>query len=90
MIRRSTGSVDVQQPWSRPPAMRYLGWALIMCAALLILGGVYRAQSNMLTSGMLFICMGVIFAPDILQKGWPVRLSLAAIAVTGAVYTFLV
>lgn len=97
MIKQSTASGDAQDStlsgsdfWNRPPAMRYMGWVLLFCTTLLLLGGAYRAQSNMITSGLLFLALGVLFAPDTLQKGWPIRLGLAVLAVIGAVYTFLV
>lgn len=98
MITRPTASNDVQtgethdgdSAWNRPPAARVMGWAMLFCAALLLLAGAYRSQANMITSGMLFLAFGLILAPDALKKGWPIRLGLAALAVIGAVYTFLI
>lgn len=96
MIKRSTNSSDLVEgtapkidSWSRPLAVQYLGWALLLGAMFLILGGAYRMQSNMITSGLLFLAMGVIFVPDTLRKGWPIKLGLGTLAIIGAVYTFL-
>lgn len=93
MIRPTTSSNDaapVAGAWHRPQAIRRTGWALLCFAAILLVGGAYRAQSNMITSGLLFLGFGLIFAPDAVQKGWPLRLGLIILAGIGAVYTFLV
>jgi len=79
-------SVDA---WSRPLPMQVTGWVFLVGAALLILGGAYREQSNMITSGLLFLAMGMAFAPGTLRKGWPLRVALGALAIVGAIYTFV-
>ncbi len=94
MIRRSASTGDEQaalrfDSWSRPLPMKIAGWVLLIGAALLILGGAYRAQANMITSGLLFLAMGVVFAPDTLRMGWPIRIAICALVVVGAIYTFL-
>lgn len=94
MIRRSSGAgahpESLLDRWDRPLPVRVTGWAFLVAAALLILGGAYRAQSNLLTTGLLFLAMGVAFAPAVLRRGWPLRIALVALLAVGAVYTFLV
>lgn len=94
MIRRSGEASGDQaalefQSWSRPLPMKIAGRVLLVGAAFLILGGAYRAQSNMITSGLLFVAMGVAFAPDTLRLGWPLRIAIVALAIVGGVFAFL-
>ena len=96
MIRQTvyTGSDDAHEPsgadlWNRPGLVRYVGYLLVLCSSVLLIGGAYRMQANMITSGLLFLALGIIFAPGILQKGWPTRLGIGVLAAIGAVYTLL-
>ena len=75
--------------WSRPLPVRVIGWSLLLGAALLILGGAYRVQSNMISTGLLFLAMGVFFAPDTLRRGWTIKVALAALVAVGAIYTLI-
>ncbi len=93
MIRLSAGTENEQTRfgWAsrdRPLPAKIAGWALLMGALLLILGGAYRAQANMINSGLLFLALGVAFVPGVLRMGWPMRVALGALVVIGAAYTF--
>ena len=97
MIKRTTASENAPDhtppvfgAWHRPPVTRVTGWALLCGATMLLLAGAHRTQSNMITSGLLFLALGVLFAPEVLQRGLALRLAVAALAGLGAVYTFLV
>lgn len=69
----------------RPIALRYTGWALVVAATALLLGGALRQQSNMASSGLLFLALGLVFAPDLFQRGWPLRVGIVALICLGGV-----
>jgi hypothetical protein len=73
-----------------PVAMKYVGWVFLVGAFLLIPGGAYRVQSNMILSGLLFLALAVIYAPNtIKQSGWPLRAAICVLVVIGGVYVFI-
>jgi hypothetical protein len=73
----------------KPPLVsEYHGWALLLFATLLILGGAWRMQSNMITSGLIFLCFGLIIARPNLKNRFN-QMGLSALIAIGAVYTFL-
>lgn len=67
----------------RSIAARYVGRLLIVVSAALFLGGAVRMQSNMISSGLLCLSLGLIFAPDLWQRGWPLRLGILALVCVG-------
>lgn len=94
MIRRSATSGDqyaasTRDTRDRPLPMRVAGVALLIGAVPLILGGAYREQANMISSGLLFLSMGVVFAPGVVRMGWPVKLALGALAIIGLSYALM-
>ncbi len=94
MMRRSAGTEDEHAVFthdlrSRPLPMRITGWLFLMGATVLILGGAFRAQSNMVTTGLVFLAMGVAFAPGTLRMGWLMSVALGALALVGAIYVFI-
>ena len=82
MIRKGTIAV--------PPRFKYLGIIMIVCSALLFVGGAVRDQSNMINSGLLFLCFGVLMSPQIADKGWILRAPVFLLAISGVVLTFVV
>lgn len=66
----------------------YVGWLLLILAPVLILGGAFRMQSNMITLGLLFLSLGLILARPNLRERLA-QLGLASLLLVGAVYTFL-
>jgi hypothetical protein len=76
-----------KESWKRPVAMKYVGWVFLVGAFLLIPGGAYRVQSNMIHSGLLFLSLALIYAPNtIKQSGWPLKVAICMLAVTGVFY----
>ena len=74
----------------RPVAMKYMGWVLLVGAFPLIIGGAFRVQSNMINSGLLFLALGLIYAPDIItQSRWPLKVAVGVLVVIGGVYVFI-
>jgi hypothetical protein len=79
-----------KESWKRSVAMKYVGWVFLVGAFLLILGGAYRVQSNMIHSGLLFLSLSLIYAPNIIKRsGWPLKVAICMLAVTGAFYVFI-
>jgi hypothetical protein len=79
-----------KESWKRPVAMKYVGWVFLVGAFLLIPGGAYRVQSNMIHSGLLFLALAVIYAPNtIKQSGWPLKVAIGMLAVTGVFYALI-
>lgn len=88
MLRRraSTGDLDESQvlvPPSRPVAMQLVGIAMLIGSVLLLVGGALRAQSNMISSGLLFLSMGTIFSSDLLRRIIVFRIAILFLAVFG-------
>lgn len=73
----------------RPAAAKYVGWLLVASTVPLFLGGALRWQSNMIHSGLLFLTLGLILAPDLFQRGWPLRLSIVVLACAGVTLAVL-
>ena len=82
----SAGRIDSLK---RPAAAKYVAWSLLAAATLLILGGAFRRQSNMLNTGLLFVSLGLVLAPDVLRNGWSMRLGIGALIVVGGVFAIL-
>jgi hypothetical protein len=73
----------------RPAAAKYAGWLLVACTVPLLVGGALRWQSNMIHSGLIFLSLGLILAPDLFQRGWPLRLGIVVLVCAGVTLTFL-
>ena len=91
MLRRSVSSVDpndpqVQDAWERPLAVQLVGVGMLVGSLLLLVGGALRTQSNMITSGLLFLSMGAIFSSNLLRAFLFARIAVVALAVFGAYY----
>lgn len=94
MIRRSATTGDGHETFrqdarDRPLPMKVAGVAFLIGAAPLILGGAYREQANMISTGLLFLSMGLVFAPGVLRKGWPLKIALGALAIIGVSYALI-
>jgi hypothetical protein len=74
----------------RPIAAKYVGWFLVACTAPLFLGGAILWQSNMVNSGLLFMSLGLILAPDLFYRGWPLRIGILLLIGVGGVLAFLI
>lgn len=94
MIRRSAGAREQVaasrfDDGNRPMPVKITGWAFLVAATLLILGGAYRVQGNLVSTGLVFLAMGLAFAPGMLRMGWPVRIGLVALVVIGGYYSLV-
>ena len=69
--------------------MRIAGLACLVAAAALILVGAYRKQGDTISTGLMFLAMGVVFGRGVLHMGWPVKVGLGALAIIGVVYALV-
>lgn len=67
----------------RSAASRYAGRLLILGAVALLLVGAVRRQSNMVNTGLMFLSLGLIFAPDVWRQAWPVRAGIILLVCAG-------
>ena len=74
---------------ARPVAVKYVGWFLVACTVPLLLGGAIRWQSNMIHSAWLFLSLGLILAPDLFHRGWPLRIAILVLISVGGALAFL-
>lgn len=91
MFRRSADAGKTQSglslnSWERPLPLKIVGLAFLVGAALLLLGGAFREQANMISSGLLFLSFGVLFAADIVRRSRIILISICALAVLGVLY----
>lgn len=73
----------------RPAAVKCVGWLLVACTVPLFLGGALRWQSNMIHSGLMFLSLGLVLAPDLFRRGWLLRLGLGVLICTGVTLALL-
>ena len=71
--------------------MRSFGWVLLFFAALLLSCGAYREQANMITSGLLFLALGVRSTTvGRLREVRLLRFGVASLAFIGAAHALFV
>lgn len=73
MFRRSTDAREAQSglgvnSWDRPLPARIMGLVFLISATLLLLGGAYREQANMISTGLLFLSLGAVFAAGVIRR----------------------
>jgi hypothetical protein len=88
MTRRSVNADEAQSgfgfnSFTRPLPVRIVGLVLLFGAALLLIGGAYREQANMISTGLLFLSMGVVFAPGVIRKSRVLLVAVCALAILG-------
>ncbi|MCA9168602.1 MAG: hypothetical protein KDB23_13095 [Planctomycetales bacterium] len=91
MLRRTARTVDsnetqVEESWERPLVVQLVGVGMLVGSLLLLVGGARRTQSNMITSGLLFLSMGAIFSSNLLRAFLFARIAVVALALFGAYY----
>jgi hypothetical protein len=90
MLRRSNaGETQPGLPSNsveRPLAVKIVGLTFLPGAALLLLGGAFREQANMISTGLLFLCMGAVFAPGVIRKSRILLVAFCALAILGLFY----
>lgn len=91
MLRRSANAGDAQarlslNSWDRLLPVKIAGFAILISAALLLLGGAYREQANMISTGLLFLSMGAIFVPGLIRKNWVMKVAFFALAFIGVFF----
>jgi hypothetical protein len=59
---------------------------MLIGAALLLLGGAYREQANMISTGLLFLSMAAVFAPGLLRRSWIMKVAFGLLALIGGFY----
>ncbi len=82
--------MNIRETQPFPRAVKLLGLVMILAAALLLAGGALRRQSNMVTSGLLFLAFGILFSQGLRSRGPALTVSVVALLVVGAVLTLLV
>jgi hypothetical protein len=58
----------------------------LISAALLLLGGAYREQGSMISTGLMFLAFGAIFVPGAFRKSWIMKVAFCALAIIGVFY----
>ena len=91
MLRRTARTVDsnetqVEESWERPLVVQLVGVGMLVGSLLLLVGGARRTQSNMITSGLLFLSMGAIFSSNLLRAFLFARIAVVALALFAAYY----
>ena len=87
MFRRSANAPDSQARLDVDSRDRWLpGFVFLGSAALLLLGGAYRAQGNMISTGLMFLAFGAIFVPAAFRKSWIMKVAFFALAIIGVFY----
>jgi hypothetical protein len=85
MIRRSTNANGLTA--SAPSvAAKYAGWTMLFASGLLILGGAYRTQDNMLRSGLLFLFLTLTLVPGAIRESWLGRSVAVGLAIVGVAF----
>lgn len=92
MSRRSAdageaGSRFSRNSWERPVPVKIVGLVFLVGAALLLVGGAFREQANMISSGLLFLSFGVVFARDLVRQSRVVMVAVCVLAVLGVFFT---
>jgi hypothetical protein len=87
MFRRSANAGDRQAKLGLDSRDRPLpGFVFLISAALLLLGGAYREQANMISTGLIFLAIGVVFVPGAFRKNWIMKVALFVLAAIGVFY----
>jgi hypothetical protein len=91
MFRRSTNAGDAQarlslNSWDRLLPVKIAGFAIFISAALLLLGGAYREQANMISTGLLLLSIGALFVPGLIRKSWIMKVAFFALIIIGVFY----
>ena len=91
MFRRSADAREAQSGLSsnsldRPLPVNVVGLAFLISAAQLLLGGAYREQANMISTGLLFLSLGAVFAPSVIRKSRILLVAFCALAILGLYY----
>jgi hypothetical protein len=87
MFRRSANAGDTQAKLGLDSRDRPLpGFVFLISAALLLLGGAYREQANMISTGLIFLAIGVVFVPGAFRKNWIMKVALFVLAAIGVFY----
>jgi hypothetical protein len=91
MIRRSAHAGDAQarlsvNSWDPPLPVKIAGFAMLIGAALLLLGGAYREQGNMISTGLLFLSLAAVIAPGLFRNSWVMKVAFGTLAIIGLFY----
>ena len=91
MIRRSANAGEPRagfgfNSFDRPLPVEILGLVFLFGAALLLIGGAFREQANMISTGLLFLSMGAMFAPGIIRKSRILLIGVCGLAILGLFY----
>jgi hypothetical protein len=88
MFRRSTNAGEAQlrlnmnSSHQKLPA-RIVGFAILVFAALLLLGGAYRKEADLIRPGLLLLALGAIVVPTTVRKVFPLKVAFWTLAVIG-------
>jgi hypothetical protein len=91
MFRRSDNAGETQLRLSVDSAhqslrARIVGFAVLVSAALLLSGGAYRKEADLIRSGLLLLALGAILAPTMIRKSRPLKIAFLTLAVIGVFY----
>jgi hypothetical protein len=61
----------------------------LISAALLVLGGIYVEQSDLVRAGLILLAIGVAFVPGAIRRSWIMQVALCALAIVGIFYALI-
>lgn len=91
MLRRSANAGDTQSrlnmnSWHQPLPVRIAGFAILVSAALLLLGGAYRNEADVIRPGLLLLALGVVLVPTAFRKSLLLKVAFCVLAIIGVFY----
>ena len=91
MFRRSANAADTQSrltanSWRQPLAVRIAAFAILISAALLLLGGAYRKEADVIRPGLLLLALGVVLVPAAFRKSVLLKVAFCVLASVGVFY----
>lgn len=70
----------------KPLPVSIAGFAILISAALLLLGGAYRNEADMIRPGLLLLALGVLVVPAAVRKNLFLKGSFCVLAIIGVFY----
>ncbi len=91
MFRRSANAGDTQSRLNlssrdQPLPVRIAGVAILITAALLLIGGAYRNEADVIRPGLLLLALGVVVVPNVVRPSSLLKAALYVLAPVGVYY----
>jgi uncharacterized membrane protein len=86
MFRRSANAGDTPNSRHQPLPVRIAGFAIFISAALLLLGGAYRNEADVIRPGLLLLALGVVLVPAVVRQSLLLKAAFCVLAIIGVFY----